>query len=374
MRHHMPTRVVFGRRALSRLKDELNLLNLDASRTAVICGSSALSHGYVKAVSEQVSGELSVFSSVEPDPTIENALKILEEVKEFSPTLIVAVGGGSALDVAKAVSVMLTNEGDIREFIGVPEAFKRPGVPVVAVPTTSGSGSEVTPYAVLTDREKLRKAPLISRHLFPVLAVDDPELTLSMPQTVTANTGIDALTHAVESFLSKRATPVSRLHSLEAVKLIFNYLPRSFGNPRDITAREKVMLGSLLGGMAITDAGAGLVHTLAHVLGVLYRVPHGLANGIFLLPVLEFYGLSAKEHFEELADYLGVSGGAEGFFRALRELLSFLGIPHKASAVGFKSEDLTLFVSLVMEKRFLMANLPRIPTEREVRALLETLV
>ena len=212
------------------------------------------------------------------------------------------------------------------------------------------------------------------RDSFPVLALDDPELTLSMPQTVTANTGVDALTHALESFLSKRATPVSRLYSLEAVKLIFNYLPRSFGNPRDITAREKMMLGSLLGGMAITDAGAGLVHTLAHVLGVLYRVPHGLANGIFLLPVLEFYGLSAKEHFEELADYLGVSGGAEGFLRALKELLSFLGIPLKASAVGFKRDDLTLFISLVMEKKFLMSNLPRIPTERDVRVLLETLV
>ncbi len=374
MRHHMPTRVVFGRRVLYKLKDEIDFLGLDDSRTAVICGSSAVSHGYVKAISEQVSGKVSIFCSVEPDPTVENALQVLSEVKAFSPTLIVAVGGGSSLDVAKAVSVMLTNEGDIHQFIGIPEPFKNPGVPVVAVPTTAGSGSEVTPYAVLTDRKNLKKAPLISRYLFPVLALDDPELTVSMPQTVTANTGIDALTHALESLLSKRATPISRLYSLESAKLIFNYLPRAFGNSKDISARERVMMGSLLGGMAITDAGAGLVHTLAHVLGVLYRVPHGLANGIFLVPVLEFYGLSVKETLAELSDYMGVSGGAEGFLRALKELLSFLGIPEKASPVGVKKDDFTLFISLVMEKKFLMGNLPRIPTERDIRAILETLV
>ncbi len=374
MKHHMPTRVVFGRRALYRLKEEIDFLGLDDSRTAVICGSSAVSHGYVKTVSELLSGKTEVFCSVEPDPTIENALKVLDEVRAFSPTLIVAVGGGSPLDVAKAVSVMLTNGGDIRQFIGVPEAFKNPGIPVVAIPTTAGSGSEVTPYAVLTDRKNLKKAPLISRHLFPVLALDDPELTVSVPQTVTANTGVDALTHALESFLSKRATPVSRLYSLESVKLIFRYLPRAFGNPRDISARERVMMGSLLGGMAITDAGAGLVHTLAHVLGVLYGVPHGLANGIFLVPVLEFYGLSVKESLTELSDYLSIPGGAEGFLQALRELLTFLGIPRKASSVGLKGDDFTLFISLVMEKKFLMGSLPRIPTEREVRAILETLV
>ena len=374
MKHHMPTKVVFGRRTLFKLKSEIESLGLDPSRTAVICGSSAVSHGYTKAIVEQLPGESRVFCSVEPDPTVENALKVFEEVKAFSPTLIVAVGGGSSLDVAKAVSVMLTNGGGLRQFIGVPEAFKRPGIPVVTIPTTSGSGSEVTPYAVLTDREKLKKAPLISRFLFPALAIDDPELTLTMPQTVTANTGVDALTHAVESLLSKRATPISRLYSLEAVKLIFNYLPRSFGNPKDLLAREKVMLGSLLGGMAITDAGAGLVHTLAHVLGVLYRVPHGLANGVFLLPVLKFYGLSIRDQLEELAGYLGISGGYKGFIDALEDFLSFLGIPQKASSVGLKKDEITLFVSLVMEKKFLMGNLPRVPTERDVRVLLETLV
>jgi len=374
MRHFIPTRVVFGRKAVNRLSEEVSYLNLDTKRTAVICGSSAVSLGYTKKISEQIEGEVKVFPLVKEDPTVENAEEVLREVKEFSPTLIVAVGGGSPLDVSKVVSVMLKNEGDIREFIGVPEVFKRPGVPLVAVPTTSGSGSEVTPFAVLTDREKLRKAPLISRFLFPALAIDDPELTVSMPQFVTVNTGIDALTHSIEAFLSKRATQISRLYSLESIKLILNYLPRAFGNPKDIEAREKVMLGSLLGGMAIADAGAGLVHTLAHILGVLYRVPHGLSNGIFLAFVLEFYGLSVRDRLEEIESYIGMGRNSYEFLNFLKEFLSFLGVPQKASTVGLKEDDISLFISLAMEKKHLMGSLPRIPSERDLRVILEKLI
>ena len=371
-RHFIPTKVVFGRKSLNKLSQEVESLKLDTSKTAIICGKSAVSHGYAEAIKKQISGKVEVFDLVEADPSVENAYAVLEAVRKFSPTLIIAVGGGSAIDVAKVVSIMLTNSGAIEEYIGVPDAFKNPSVPLVAVPTTSGSGSEVTPYAVLTDRKKYRKAPLISRFLFPVLAVDDPELTVSKSQIVTANTGVDALTHAVESFLSKRATPISRLYSLEAINLIYKYLPRAFGNPADIEAREKTMLGSLLGGMAIADAGAGLVHTLAHILGVLYKVPHGLANGVFLVPVLSFYGLSAKKEIEEIGKVMGVEGNYKEVLSVLREFLSFLGIPSSLKDLGVVESDISQFVSLAMEKKFLMANLPRIPSERDLRRILES--
>ncbi len=370
MRHYMPTKVVFGRKTIYRLKDEIEQLFLNQERTAIICGKSALSNGYVEIVKKQLSGKVEVFDSVEPDPTVENALKVLEDVKEFAPTLIVAIGGGSPLDVAKVVSVMLTNEGELAAFIGVPEAFKRCGIPLVAIPTTSGSGSEVTPYAVLTDKKKFRKAPLISKYLFPVLAIDDPELTVTMSSIVTANTGVDALTHAIESFVSKRATEISKLYSLKAIEFIAKYLPRAYGNPKDIEAREQMMLASLLGGMAITDAGAGLVHTMAHVLGVLYRVPHGLANGMFLVPVLEFYGLSAEREIKEIGKAMSFGGEIDEILRKLRLFLSFLGIPESLKEVGMVESDIPTFVNLVMEKKFLMANLPRIPSERDVREIL----
>jgi alcohol dehydrogenase len=371
IKHFMPTKVVFGRKTLYRIGEEIESLGLRTEKVAVICGKSAVNNGYVEVIKKQINGKVEVFDIVEPEPTVEVALRVIEEVKKFSPQLLIAVGGGSPLDVAKVVSVMLTNEGELSEFIGVPEAFKKPGIPLVAVPTTSGSGSEVTPYAVLTDRRRFKKAPLISRYLYPVLAIDDPELTVTMSPIVTTNTGVDALTHAVEAFVSKRATEISKLYSRKAIELIGRFLPRSYGNPRDIEAREKMMLASLLGGMAIADAGAGLVHTMAHVLGVMYKVPHGLANGVFLVPVLKFYGLSAKEEIEEIGRLMGFEGNISKILEDLREFLSFLGIPKSLKEVGLTDSDIPNFVNLVMEKKFLMGNLPRIPTERDVREMLK---
>jgi len=371
IKHFMPTKVVFGRKTLYRIGEEIESLGLRTEKVAVICGKSAVNNGYVEVIKKQINGKVEVFDIVEPEPTVEVALRVIEEVKKFSPQLLIAVGGGSPLDVAKVVSVMLTNEGELSEFIGVPEAFKKPGIPLVAVPTTSGSGSEVTPYAVLTVRRRFKKAPLISRYLYPVLAIDDPELTVTMSPIVTTNTGVDALTHAVEAFVSKRATEISKLYSRKAIELIGRFLPRSYGNPRDIEAREKMMLASLLGGMAIADAGAGLVHTMAHVLGVMYKVPHGLANGVFLVPVLKFYGLSAKEEIEEIGRLMGFEGNISKILEDLREFLSFLGIPKSLKEVGLTDSDIPNFVNLVMEKKFLMGNLPRIPTERDVREMLK---
>ncbi|WP_456419857.1 iron-containing alcohol dehydrogenase family protein [Thermovibrio sp.] len=373
-RFFIPTRVVFGKGALKKLGEEVEFLGLNPQRTAVICSPSAVSNGYVKQIKEEIKGEVEVFSGVSQEPTVENAKEILEEVRKFSPSLIVAVGGGSPLDVAKAVSAMLTNEGRLEDYIGVPEAFKNPGVPLVAVPTTAGSGSEVTPYAVLTDRERMRKAPLISHRLFPALAIDDPTLTLSMPRSVAVNSGVDAFTHAVESLLSKRAKTTSKLYSLKSAELVFKFLPRSAGNLADLKAKEEVMRGSLLGGMAISLAGAGLVHTLAHILGVLKRVPHGLANGVFLVPVLRLYGLSAKEEIEELGRAIGTGGDYQKVIEEIENWLKFLGIPQSLKELGVEKGDIPFFVEKCTEKRFLMGNLPKIPSEREVRELLQTLV
>jgi alcohol dehydrogenase len=374
-RFFVPTKVVFGIGAVKKLGEECKNLGLNTQRTALICSPSAVANGYVKSIREQIEGEVVVFNQVEQEPTVENALSILERARELSPTLIVAVGGGSPIDVAKVVSAMLKNEGNIEEYIGVPEAFRNPGVPLVAVPTTAGSGSEVTPYAVLTDRKSFRKAPPISRYLFPVLAVDDPTLTLTKPRTVTVNTGVDALTHGIESFLSRRAKPSSRLFSLESIKLLFKYLPRAAGNPSELKAREEVMRGSLYGGIGIALAGAGLVHTLAHILGVLKKVPHGLANGVFLIPVLKLYGLSAKEELLELGKAIGVeTRDYKEVIEALEELLTFLGIPKSLKELGVERSDVTFFVEKCMEKKFLMGNLPKVPTEREIRQLVQTLV
>ncbi|WP_457567319.1 iron-containing alcohol dehydrogenase family protein [Desulfurobacterium sp.] len=373
-KHYMPTKVIFGRKTFVKIKDECESKGLDTSRIAVICGKSAIRHGYVDFIKKQFN-TVKIFSDVMPDPSVELAKKLTEKVKNFNPSLIVAIGGGSAIDLAKVISGLLTNEGDVEEFIGVPECFKNPSVPLIAIPTTSGSGSEVTPYAVLTNKKEWKKAPLISSYLFPAVAIDDPELTITMPPHVTANTGIDALTHCIEAFVSKRATPVSKLYSIEGIRLIANYLPKAFGNPRDIEAREKIMLGSLFGGMAITDAGAGLVHTLAHILGVMYDIPHGLANAMFLTPVLEFYGFSAKDEILSIGTAMGInSNDIYEVIRKLEEFLRFFGKPETLRPLGVNEDDIGNFVSLAMTKKFLMTNLPRIPSEKDIRIILEKLL
>ncbi len=366
-KHFIPTKVIFGWKSVERISTELE--RLPTQRTLIISGRSAVRNKFVDTVKAQIDGSVELFSKVPTEPEVESVLSAFEQLKDFSPTLIIAIGGGSVIDFAKVLSGLFKNEVNLREILGVPEAFENDTVPLVAIPTTAGSGSEVTQYAVLTDRQKWRKTPVISSKIFPVLAVDDPFLTLTLPQSHTAHSGVDALTHCIEAFLTKRKTPIAKLHALEGIKLVFENLPRAFSNPSDGQAREKVLLGSLFGGMAIADAGAGLIHTLAHVLGAMYSVSHGLANALFLIPVLKFYGLSIKEELREIEGYLKIDGD---FLRELEAWLRFLGIPKSIRDVGFKDDEISTFITLVMEKKFLMWSLPRIPSERDIREILES--
>ncbi len=365
----MPTKVVFGRHSIYKLSDEAKGLFLNDKKVAIIGGKSAIKNRYADVICGQLKNDFKLFDIVKPEPTIDMVSEMLKPLRNYDPTLIIAIGGGSSIDVAKVVSVMLTNNGSIEDYIAVPEGFKNKGIPIIAVPTTAGSGSEVTPFAVLTDKENLRKAPLISHYLFPALAIDDPDLTVTMPDILTANTGLDALTHAVESLVSKRATAISSMYSLESIKLIYGFLPRSFGNPRDKEAREKTMLGSLLAGIAITDAGAGLVHTMAHVLGVMYNLPHGLSNAMFLPAVLRFYGLSITDELNQIGKTLNMD--ADKVIGSFENLISFLKIPSSLKEVGFCESDTSTFINMVMKKKHLMANLPRIPSEKDIRNILK---
>ena len=372
-KHFVPTKVVFGRKSLDKLPEELDFLHLKFERPAIICGTSQTTKGFAERI-KNLLGRGEIFPRVKPDPTVESVKELLEEVKKFNPDLIIAVGGGSPLDSAKAVSACLKNPGNIEEFIGVPEVFKNPGVPLICIPTTAGSGSEVTPYAVLTDRKRLKKAPIVSHKIFPVLAILDPELTVSMSRVLTVNTGVDALTHAIEAYISKRRTPVSAMFSEKAVELIVRYLPRASGNPWDMEARENMLLASLFGGFAIADAGAGLVHTLAHILGVIAEVPHGLANGVFLVPVLRFYGLSIEMEIRTLGRISGLGESVKEFLENLEAFLEELGIPKNLKYLGVEPRDVPIFSKLAMEKRHLMGNLPKIPSEREIVKIVESIL
>ena len=294
--------------------------------------------GLIERVEELLKGrDWLWWDRVPPEPTWDAVQELVDYVRRERPDVVVALGGGSVLDAAKLAAVMRDNPGEVRELIGIKEPFDRNGAFVVAVPTTSGSGSEVTPYCVVMDRERFKKAPVTSRFCYPDVALDDPELTYTCSWEITRNAGVDALSHCLEAYLSPKANPVTKLFSVEGIKLVFRHLKNALENDRG--AREKMMLASLYGGFAISNAGAGLVHQLGHALTFLRGYPHGYTMGIFMVPVLEFYGNRIASAIAELEGHLGVRHFIGFLHRFLREL----GIP-EVSELGLTGDEIEKMV------------------------------
>ena len=228
-----------------------------------------------------------VYDSVEPNPSVRIVNEAFDKYKQENADFLVAVGGGSPIDVAKAVSILATNGGDIRDYCGVGKSAK-PGAPIVAINTTAGTGSEVTRAYVVTDEEKKIKMVMVDNNCMAYLAIDDPDLMVGMPPALTAATGMDALTHAVEAFLCNVHTPFSDGAAIEAIRLVSKSLRRATDYGRDIQARTDMCWAEYLAGLAFSNSGLGLVHAIAHQLGGMYHTPHGVANAILLPFVMEF--------------------------------------------------------------------------------------
>ncbi len=366
--------MIFGIGTIERLKDLLQEYP-DARRVLVVSGrhhvkESGLGERIGELV-EEARKSVSFYYKVPPEPTVEAVLDTLAFARGVCPHIIIGVGGGSPLDVAKLTSMLLMNPKDPSAIIGEYEPFPRAGVPYIAIPTTSGSGSEVTPYSVIIDPKIPKKAPVVSRLSFPRFALNDPLLTLSCPPDLTARAGIDALSHCLEAFLSKRATPISDAIALKGIELIFSYLPQAVSKGEDIEARERVMLASLLGGMAIASAGAGLIHQLGHALAAFTGIPHGSTMALFMAPVLEFYGEHIQEKMREVA--LKAQIELPSLLPWLRNWLSGLGQPISLAEVGYKEEWQDTMVHLVMSRRSVMEALPKTPKEEDLIILLNTL-
>lgn len=343
-----PVEVVFGKDALDVLPEKL-----PKGRILLVTGRRFVREsGLIEKLKNLLSGrEWHWYNHVDPEPTYEVAQDLADFVKDYRPDVVVAVGGGSVLDVAKLAAAMRDNPGTVRELIGIKEPFDRKGAFVVAVPTTSGSGSEVTPYCVIIDRERMKKAPVSSRFCYPDVALDDYALTMDSPRELTRNAGIDALSHCLEAFLSKKASPITKLYSLEGMRLVFRHLKNAMEN--DPTSRERMMLASLYGGLAISNAGAGLVHQLGHALTVLRGYPHGYTMGIYMVPVLEFYGDSIKDYLREIEAYLGI----KHFLGFLYRFLKDLGIPDLAE-LNLTNEEKEATCRFVLSRKSVFEILP----------------
>lgn len=318
-------------------------------RKAFVCsGPTLYKHGVTKKVTdvlEQAGCPYEVYTNIKENPTIENVQDGVKAYKASGADFIVALGGGSPMDTAKAIGIIINNPEfeDVRSLEGVAPT-KNPSVPIIAVPTTAGTASEITINYVITDTEKRRKFVCVDTHEIPIVAVVDPDMMSSMPKGLTAATGMDALTHAIEGYITKAAWEMTDMFHLKAIELISSSLRGAVENTPE--GREGMALGQYVAGMGFSNVGLGIVHSMAHALGAVYDTPHGVANAILLPTVMEFNADATGEKYRDIAKAMGVQGtetmSQEEYRKAavdaVRKLASDVGIPKDLKGIA-KEED-----------------------------------
>jgi alcohol dehydrogenase len=271
------------------------------------------------------------------------------------------------MDVAKTVAVRVTNDLDIRTLEG-PDKFRNDPLPVIAVPTTAGTGSEVTPFAVITNRQQKYKLTIISQRIIPKVAVLDPKLIANLPASIAASTGLDALTHAIESYTSLFGSIYSDAFAEKAIDLIGNNLRRFVANRKNEEAAGAMLIASLFAGLAFAHARLGNAHAMAHPLSGFFDVPHGVANAILLPYIMEYNRIAVPEKFERIAQLLGEEWTSDGAVLAVKKLNSDLGIPHTLSEVGVQAEAIEAMTADAMKSGNVLAN-PRQTGSSEIQQL-----
>lgn len=320
-----------------------------------------------------------IYSNIKPNPTIENVQTGVEAFKKSGADYLIAIGGGSSMDTSKAIGIVINNPefADIRSLEGVAPT-KKPCVPIIAVPTTAGTAAEVTINYVITDVEKQRKFVCVDVHDIPVVAVIDPDMMSSMPKGLTAATGMDALTHAIEGYITKGAWEMTDMFHLKAIEVISKNLRGAVANTPE--GREGMALGQYIAGMGFSNVGLGIVHSMAHTLGAVYDTPHGVGNAILLPVVMEYNAPATGEKYREIARAMGVEGvdamSQEEYRKAavdaVRKLSEDVGIPKDLKNI-VKREDLDFLAESAYADACRPGN-PRDTSVEEIKALFESLI
>ncbi|AKF96113.1 iron-containing alcohol dehydrogenase [Brevibacillus laterosporus] len=367
------TDIYMGQGALNRLQD------LKEKRIFIVTDPFMVQSGMIQHVIDQIdeSNKHMVFSDIVPDPPIEVVVSGMKALSEFETDTIVALGGGSAIDAAKAMKYFakqVSNQKDL---------------PFIAIPTTSGTGSEVTAFSVISDQQKNIKYPLVSNDMTPEEAILDPELVKSVPDFITADTGMDVLTHAIEAFVSTKANDISDALAEKAMKLVFEYLVRAYKDGNDLEAREKMHNASCLAGMAFNVTSLGLNHGIAHVAGAKFHIPHGRMNSLLLPHVIEFnancgtgYGerdnQATAKRYAVIAKTLGLPAsntrsGVRSLINAIKQLQKQLKMPTNLRDCGIEYKQLEEMRNAIAEgalKDGCTKTNPRVPTEEDVIGIL----
>lgn len=315
-----------------------------------------------------------IYSNIKPNPTIENVQTGVAAFKKAGADYLIAIGGGSSMDTAKAIGIIIANPEfeDVRSLEGVAPT-KKPSIPIIAVPTTAGTAAEVTINYVITDVEKKRKFVCVDTHDIPVIAVVDPDMMSSMPKGLTASTGMDALTHAIEGYITKGAWKMTDMFHLKAIELISKNLRGACENTKE--GREGMALGQYIAGMGFSNVGLGIVHSMAHALGAVYDTPHGVANAILLPTVMEYNAPCTGTKYKDIAVAMGVEGvenmSQEEYRKAavdaVKKLSTDVGIPVDLKAI-VKAEDVDFLAQSAMDDACRPGN-PKDPTFEDIKNL-----
>lgn len=369
-----------GAGAINSIPDEVKVR---AFKKAFVCSDPDLiKFGVTKKVTdvlEKAGLAYEIYSNIKPNPTVENVQTGVEAFKKSGADYIIAIGGGSSMDTSKAIGIIITNPefADVVSLEGVAPT-KKPSVPIIAVPTTAGTAAEVTINYVITDVEKNRKFVCVDPHDIPIIAVVDPEMMSSMPKGLTAATGMDALTHAIEGYITKGAWELSDMFHLKAIEIISRSLRDAVANTPK--GREDMALGQYVAGMGFSNVGLGIVHSMAHPLGALYDTPHGVANAIILPTVMEYNAPATGDKYKYIAAAMGVEGtenmSVEEYRKAaidaVKQLSKDVGIPADLKEI-VKPEDIPFLSQSAYDDACRPGN-PRDTSVEEIAELYKSLL
>ncbi|SUY38040.1 L-threonine dehydrogenase [Clostridium perfringens] len=371
----MPAISLMGADCLKDAGDQVGELGF---KKALIVTDKVLGQiGIVKKVTDVLDNkniEYAIYDETKPNPTVKNVNDGLALLKEKECDFVISLGGGSAHDCAKGIALLATNGGEIKDYEGVDKS-KKPQLPMVGINTTAGTGSEMTLFAIITDEERHIKMALVDKHLTPIIAVNDPMLMLAMPKSLTAATGMDALTHAIEAYVSTSATPITDACAEKAIELISNYLVNAVENGQDVEARDMMAYAEYLAGMAFNNASLGYVHAMAHQLGGFYNLPHGVCNAILLPHVQEYNKATSASRLAKIAKIMGgnIEGltdeqGADLCIDMIKSLSQTIGIPEGLGVLGVKESDFETLATNTLNDACSLTN-PRKGNLEEVIAI-----
>lgn len=365
-----PTEITYGPNSLKEVK---NIIDKQGFKNALIVTDPGISKtGLTDKLIKHVKHiNYDIYYECKPNPTVKNCNDALEKLKAINADVVIAIGGGSSIDVAKAVALLATNGGKIESYEGI-DTFENGLLPLIAIPTTAGTASEVTSFTVITDEEREYKFTIGGVKISPKWAVVDPVLTLTLPPSVTAATGLDALVHAIESYTSKMANPITKALAREAIRKISRNLRQAVYNGDTLKYRDEMLMGSLLAGLAFNNTRLGNCHALSHPISAIYGVPHGIANAVLIPHVMEFNMKAVPELFADIALDMGenlegltMMEKAQKAVDSVRRLAKDVGIPETFESFGIDEQN----IKKMTEDALLSGNIkvnPRITTYDDV--------